>query len=51
LLLITGLLTRFVSVAMLIDMSVAIWKVHFKNGLTGDGGYEFPMLWPRSHSL
>jgi putative oxidoreductase len=42
-LLIGGLLTRFVSFAMLIDMSVAIWKIHLKNGLTGDGGFEFPL--------
>jgi putative oxidoreductase len=38
-----GLFTRFFSAAFLIEMSVAIWKVHFKNGLTGTGGYEFPM--------
>ena len=38
-----GLLTRFFSLAFLIEMSVAIWKVHFKNGLTGTGGYEFPL--------
>jgi putative oxidoreductase len=42
-LIIVGLLTRFVAVAMLIDMFVAIWKVHFHNGLTGPGGYEFPL--------
>lgn len=38
-----GLLTRFVAVAMLIDMSVAIWKVHWPNGLIGRAGYEFPL--------
>ena len=38
-----GLFTRFFSLAFVIDMGVAIWKVHFKNGLTGPGGYEFPM--------
>lgn len=38
-----GVLTRFFSLAFLIEMSVAIWKVHFKNGLMGNGGYEFPM--------
>jgi putative oxidoreductase len=42
-LLIAGLLTRCVAFAMLIDMSVAIWKVHFHNGFTGQGGYEFPL--------
>jgi putative oxidoreductase len=38
-----GLFTRFFSLAFLIEMSVAIWKVHFKHGLTGPGGYEFPL--------
>ena len=38
-----GLFTRFFSLAFLIEMSVAIWKVHFKHGLTGQGGYEFPL--------
>jgi len=41
--LIAGLLTRFVSLAVLIDMAVAIWKVHWKNGMFGRGGYEFPL--------
>lgn len=38
-----GLFTRFFSLAVLIEMAVAIWKVHFKNGLVGPGGYEFPL--------
>lgn len=38
-----GLFTRFFSLAFVIEMCVAIWKIHFKNGLTGQGGYEFPM--------
>lgn len=42
-LIIAGLFTRFVAVAMLIDMSVAIWKIHWHNGLKGPGGFEFPM--------
>jgi putative oxidoreductase len=42
-LIIAGLLTRFVAVAMLIDMSVAIWKIHWHNGLKAPGGYEFPL--------
>jgi len=42
-LIIAGLLTRFVAVAMLIDMSVAIWKIHWHNGFKGQGGYEFPL--------
>jgi putative oxidoreductase len=42
-LIIAGLLTRFVATAMLIDMFVAIWKIHWHNGLKGPGGYEFPL--------
>jgi putative oxidoreductase len=42
-LMIAGLFTRFVGVAMLIDMSVAIWKIHWHKGLTGQGGIEFPL--------
>lgn len=38
-----GLFTRFFSLAFVIEMGVAIWKIHFKNGLMGNGGYEFPM--------
>jgi putative oxidoreductase len=38
-----GLFTRFFSLAFLIEMGVAIWKVHFKNGLTGNSGLEFPL--------
>jgi len=38
-----GLFTRFFSLAFVIEMGVAIWKVHFKNGLMGNGGYEFPL--------
>jgi len=42
-LMIAGLFTRVVAVAMLIDMSVAIWKIHWHNGLKGPGGVEFPL--------
>jgi putative oxidoreductase len=42
-LVIAGVLTRFAALAILIDMLVAIWKVHWKNGLMGNGGYEFPL--------
>lgn len=42
-LLIAGFLTRCVSVAMMIDMAVAIWKVHWKRGLFGPGGFELPL--------
>jgi len=38
-----GLFTRFFSIAIVIEMGVAIWKVHFKNGLMGPMGYEFPL--------
>jgi putative oxidoreductase len=38
-----GLFTRFFSLAFMVEMAIAIWKVHFKNGLTGQGGYEFPL--------
>jgi putative oxidoreductase len=38
-----GLFTRFFAGAFIIEMAVAIWKVHFKNGLMGNGGYEFPL--------
>jgi putative oxidoreductase len=43
-LLITGLLTRFASIAVVIEMLVAIFRVHLKHGLTGPGGYEYPLL-------
>ena len=38
-----GLFTRYCSLAFLIEMSVVIWKVHFRNGMTGPGGFEFPL--------
>jgi len=38
-----GVFPRFFSLAFLIEMAVVIWKVHFKNGFTGQGGYEFPL--------
>jgi len=42
-LVIAGLFTRFSALAILIDMLVAIWKVHWKAGLLAKGGYEFPL--------
>lgn len=42
-LIIIGLLTRPAAVALLIDMVVAIAKVHWKNGLVGQGNYQLPM--------
>ena len=41
--LIAGLLTRLVGAAMTFEMMVAVLKVHLKNGLKGEGGYEFPL--------
>ena len=38
-----GLFTEYFALAFFIEMLVVIWKVHFKNGLMGPGGYEFPM--------
>ena len=38
-----GLFTRFFAGAFILEMAVAIWKVHFKNGLVGNGGCEFPL--------
>lgn len=38
-----GLLTRCAALAIVIDLLVAIVKVHFKAGLRGPGGFEFPM--------
>jgi putative oxidoreductase len=42
-LVILGLFTRFAAFAIMIDMLVAISKVHWKHGLVGNGGYEFPL--------
>jgi putative oxidoreductase len=42
-LLVIGLVTRVAALAILIDMLVAIFKVHLRNGLVGQGGYEFPL--------
>ena len=38
-----GFFTRISAAAILIDMMVAIWKVHWKNGLLAQHGYEFPL--------
>jgi putative oxidoreductase len=40
---ILGLYARFFAGAFAIEMGIAIWKVHFKNGLTGNAGFEFPL--------
>jgi putative oxidoreductase len=38
-----GVLTRCAALAITIDLMVAIVKIHFKAGLRGPGGFEFPM--------
>lgn len=38
-----GLFTRCAALAILINLSVAIGKVHWKNGFLGNGGYQFPL--------
>jgi putative oxidoreductase len=38
-----GLFTRFAAFAITIDLTVAIWKVNWKDGLLGDHGYQFPL--------
>ena len=40
LLIIAGFATRIAATFILIDMLVALTKVHFHNGLTGQGGYQ-----------
>jgi putative oxidoreductase len=40
---IVGLLTRLAALGIVINLSVAIDKVHWKNGFTGNGNYQFPL--------
>lgn len=40
--LLTGTMTRLAALAVMVNMAVAIRKVHWQNGLVGPGGYEFP---------
>ena len=42
-LVLAGFFTRAAAFVLLVDLGVAIWKVHWHNGLTGDHGYEFPL--------
>ena len=43
-LLVIGFLTRLAALAILVDMLVAIFKVHLPHGLfASNGGFEFPM--------
>jgi putative oxidoreductase len=39
-----GFRTRAAATAVLVNMSTAIRKAHWKNGLYGEGGYEFPLM-------
>jgi putative oxidoreductase len=43
LLILAGLFTRAAALAICINLSVAIWKVHLHNGLSGEHGFEFPL--------
>lgn len=43
LLILAGFFTRAAAFAICIDLAVAIWKVHWHNGLTHQNGYEFPL--------
>ena len=42
-LVVVGLLTRVASLCIVIDMLVAISKVHWKHGFVGEGNYQFPL--------
>lgn len=41
--LILGLFTPIAAAGIAIDMAVAILRVHLHHGLTGSGGFEFPL--------
>ena len=43
-LLIFGFLTRFAAATQVFAMLVAVFLVHFSNGLAGKGGYQWAML-------
>ena len=43
LLLVVGFFTRVAALFVLINMLVAIFGVHFKNGFLGQGNYQFPL--------
>lgn len=42
-LVILGFFTRIAALAIVVDLGVAIAKVHWKNGLLGNGGYQLPL--------
>lgn len=42
-----GFFTRPAAIALCVDLVVAVWKVHWHNGLVGSAdrpGYEFPLI-------
>ena len=39
-----GFLTRPITLAVAVNMAVATYKAHWKNGFYGQGGYEFSLL-------
>jgi putative oxidoreductase len=41
--LILGLLTPLIALAVIIEMAVAVLKVHLRHGLTGPMGFELPL--------
>lgn len=43
-LLIVGLMTRFVAATQVFAMLVAVFLVHWSNGFAGDGGYQWALL-------
>src|ERR1017187_7467754 len=38
-----GILTRIFGIALTINMAVAVIAVHLKNGMLGQGGFEYPL--------
>lgn len=42
--LVLGVLTRLAAFTQVIAMGVAVFMVHWANGLTGSGGYQWAML-------
>ena len=43
LLVLSGFFTRVAAFFICIDLSVAVWKVHLHNGLTGNNAMELPL--------
>ena len=41
--LILGFKTRLVALPIIFNLGMAIWKVHWKTGFFGQGGYELPL--------